>query len=123
MLEQLTNRNVFVKTFDCGVNVKAKDCAGWRPFQHKLQHHCFHIVNEGRLVMKAGELQRPEQKRLLRGRRYQSRDQEEKEKELTSQISCVVYRRFEPSQSSIEEFIKPYLHISISSGSKCFSHV
>ena len=28
--------------FNCGVNVKTKDCAGLRPFQHKLQHHCFH---------------------------------------------------------------------------------
>ena len=26
----------------CGVNVKTKDCAGSQPFQHKLQHHCFH---------------------------------------------------------------------------------
>ena len=42
MLEQLTNRNVFVKIFNCGVNVKTKDCAGSRPFQHKLQHHYFH---------------------------------------------------------------------------------
>ena len=42
VLEQLTNRNVRVKIFNCGVNVKTKDCAGSRPFQHKLQHHCFH---------------------------------------------------------------------------------
>ena len=42
MLEQLTYRNVFVKILNCGVNVKRKDCAGSRPFQHKLQHHCFH---------------------------------------------------------------------------------
>ena len=42
VLEQLTNRDVFVKMFNCGVNVKTKDCAGSRPFQHKSQHHCFH---------------------------------------------------------------------------------
>ena len=42
VLEQLTNRNVFVNIFNCGVNVKTKDCAGLRPFQHKLQHHRFH---------------------------------------------------------------------------------
>ena len=41
MLQHRTNRNVFVKTFNCGVNVKTKDCAGSRPFQRKLQHHCF----------------------------------------------------------------------------------
>ena len=34
------------------------------------------IVNGGRLVMKAGELQRPEQERLQRGWRYHSRDHE-----------------------------------------------
>ena len=34
--------NVFVKIFNCGMNVKTKDCAGSRPFQHKLQHHCFY---------------------------------------------------------------------------------
>ena len=32
----------FVKIFNCGVNVTTKDCAGSQPFQHKLQHHCFH---------------------------------------------------------------------------------
>ena len=32
VLEQLTNRNVFVKILNCGVNVKTKDCAGSRPF-------------------------------------------------------------------------------------------
>ena len=42
VLEQLTNRNVFVKIFKRVLNVKTKDCAGSRPFQHKLQHHCFH---------------------------------------------------------------------------------
>ena len=42
VLEQLTNRNVFVKIFNCGVNVKTKDCPGSRTFQHTLQHHCFH---------------------------------------------------------------------------------
>ena len=43
MLEQRTNRNFFVKILNCGVAVKTKDCAGSRrPFQHKLQHHCFH---------------------------------------------------------------------------------
>ena len=41
-LEQLTNRNVHVKICNCSVNVKTKDCAQSRPFQHKLQHHCFH---------------------------------------------------------------------------------
>ena len=35
VLEQPTNRNVFLKIFNCGVNVKTKDCAG-------LLHHCFH---------------------------------------------------------------------------------
>ena len=33
VLEQLTNQNVFVKIFNCGVNVKTKDFAGSRPFQ------------------------------------------------------------------------------------------
>ena len=42
VFEQLTNRNVFLKIFNCGVNVKTKDCAESRPFQHKLQHNCFH---------------------------------------------------------------------------------
>ena len=39
MLEQLANRNVLVKIFSCSVNVKTKDCARSRPFQHKLLHH------------------------------------------------------------------------------------
>ena len=42
VLEQLTNRNVPVKIFSCSVNIKTKDCAPLRPFQHKLQHHCSH---------------------------------------------------------------------------------
>ena len=43
MLEQLTNRNVFFfKIFNCNVNAKTKDCAGSRPFQHRLRHHCFY---------------------------------------------------------------------------------
>ena len=32
VLEQLTNQNVFVKMFNCGVSVKTKDCAGSHPF-------------------------------------------------------------------------------------------
>ena len=35
VLEQRTNRNVPVKIFNCSENVKTKDCAGSRPFQHK----------------------------------------------------------------------------------------
>ena len=31
-------KNVSVKIFNCSVNVKTKDCAQSRPFQHKLQH-------------------------------------------------------------------------------------
>ena len=42
MLEQLTSRNVRVKIFSCSVNIQTKDCALSQPFQHKLQHHCFH---------------------------------------------------------------------------------
>ena len=42
VLEQLTNRNVHVKIFNCSVKIETKDCARSRPFQHKLQHHCFH---------------------------------------------------------------------------------
>ena len=29
-----------VKIFNCSVNIKTKDCAPSRPFQHKLQHLC-----------------------------------------------------------------------------------
>ena len=32
-------RNVPVKIFNCSVNVKTKDCAQSRPFQHELQYH------------------------------------------------------------------------------------
>ena len=43
-------------------------------------------------------------------------------KRLCSQGSVVyMYRRFEAFQS--DEFTKRYSHVSISSGSKCFSHV
>ena len=42
VLEQLTNRIVPVKIFNCGVNIKTKDCARSRPFQHKLERRCFH---------------------------------------------------------------------------------
>ena len=48
-VEQLTNRNVFVKIFNCGVNIKTKDCTGSRPLQHKLQHHCFVFVLSARV--------------------------------------------------------------------------
>ena len=41
-LEQLTNRNVPGKIFNCSLNIKTtKDCAVLRPFQHKLQRDCF----------------------------------------------------------------------------------
>ena len=35
-LEHLTNRNVHVKIFNCSANVKTKDCARSRPFQHVM---------------------------------------------------------------------------------------
>ena len=41
VLEQMTNRNVPVKIFNCSVIIETKDCAWSQPFQHKLQHHCF----------------------------------------------------------------------------------
>ena len=41
VLEQLTNKNIPVKIFNCSVNIKTKDFAGSRPFQYKLQHHFF----------------------------------------------------------------------------------
>ena len=40
--EQLTNRNVRVKIFNCSEDVRTKDCTQSGPFQHKLQHHCYH---------------------------------------------------------------------------------
>ena len=40
VLDQLTNRNVPVKIFNCSVNVKTKDSSQLWPFQDKFQHHC-----------------------------------------------------------------------------------
>ena len=43
VLEQLTNRNIPVKIFNCSMNIKTEDCAQSQPFQHKLAR--FHITS------------------------------------------------------------------------------